>query len=88
MLTDESIVSLKPHLLYRKKWVRTHKKVGTDQIFLPRKPSLRCFHGMDPDSLFSGFGAISGYGPQTEKNTSTDPFCCSSKALSKRIFVP
>ena len=26
--------TLKPHLHYRKKWIRTHKKVGTDQIFL------------------------------------------------------
>ena len=33
------------------------KKVGTDQVFLPCKPSVPCLHEMDPDSLFSGFGA-------------------------------
>lgn len=49
---------LKPHLYYRKKWVWTHKKIGMDQIFLLRKPSVPCFHEMDPDSLFSSFGAI------------------------------
>ena len=32
--------------------------VGMDQIFLPCKPSVPCLHEMDPDSLFSGFGAI------------------------------
>ena len=41
---------LKPHLHYTKKWVRTHKKVGTDQIFLPCKPSVPCFYEMGPDS--------------------------------------
>ena len=35
-----------------KKWVRTRKKVGTDQIFFPCKPSVLCFHEMGPDSLF------------------------------------
>ena len=44
---------------------------GTDQIFLSCKPSVPCFHEMDPDMLFSGFG---GYGPKTEKQTSPDPF--------------
>ena len=58
-----------------------------DQIFLPCKPSVPCFHEMDPDSLFSGFGTIGGYGPKPGK-TSPDPFCCCSKALCKRIFVP
>ena len=81
------VYRLKPHLHYRKKWVRTHRKVGTDQIFLPCKPSVPCFHEMDPDSLFSGFGAIGGYDPKTEKKTSPDPFRC-SKALCKRIVVP
>ena len=42
----------------------SHKKVGTDQIFLPCKPSASCFHEMDPDLLFSGLAAIGGYGPQ------------------------
>ena len=68
------LLSQKPHLHYTKKWVRTHKKVGTDQIFLPCKPSVPCFYEMGPDSLFSGFGAIGGYGPKTEKKTSPDPF--------------
>ena len=81
------VCRLKPHLHYRKKWVPTHRKVGTDQIFLLCKPSVSCFHEMDPDSLFSGFGAIGGYGPKTEKKTSPDPFRC-SKALCKRIVVP
>ena len=36
----------------KKKWVRTCKTVGTDQIFFPCKPSVLCFHEMDPDSLF------------------------------------
>ena len=57
------------------------KKVGTDQIFLPCKPSVPCLHEMDPDSLFSGFGTIG----KTEKKTSPDPLGC-SKALCKRIF--
>ena len=35
-----------------KKWVRTRKKVGTVQIFFPCKPSILCFHEMDPDPLF------------------------------------
>ena len=47
-----------PHLHHRKKWVRTHKKVGTDQIFLPRKLFVPCFYEMDPDSIFSVFLAI------------------------------
>ena len=63
------------------------KKMGPDQIFLPCKPSVPCFHEIDPDSLFSGFGAIGGYGPKTEKKKSPDPFRC-SKALCKRIVVP
>ena len=76
------VCRLKPHLHYRKKWVPTHRKVGTD-----RDISISCFHEMDPNSLFSGFGAIGGYGPKTEKKTSPDPFRC-SKALCKRIVVP
>ena len=55
------VCRLKPHLHYGKKWVQTHRKVGTDQIFFRCKPSVPCLHEMDPDSLFSGFGAIGGY---------------------------
>ena len=53
-----------------------------DQIFLLCKPSVPCFHEMDPDSLFSSFGAIA----RPKKTTTLDPFCC-SKALCKCIFV-
>ena len=82
------VCRLKPHLHCKNKWVPTHRKVGTDQIFLLCKASVSCFHEMDPNSLFSGFGAIGGYGPKTEKKkTSPDPFRC-SKALCKRIVVP
>ena len=62
------------------------KKVGTDQIFLPCKPSVPCLHEMDPDSLFSGFGAIGAYGPKTEKKTSPDPFCCSKRCVNTSSF--
>ena len=41
---------------------------------------------MDPDSLFSGFGAIGAYGPKTEKKNESRPFLL-FKALCKRIFV-
>ena len=71
----------KPHLHYRKKWVRTHKKVGTDQIFLPCKPSVLCFNETDTDSLFSGFGVISGYGPQTEKKNKSGSLLLFESAL-------
>ena len=64
------------------------QKVGTDQIFLPCKPSVPCLHEIDPDSLFSGFGAIGAYGPKTEKKKNeSGPFLL-FKALCKRIFVP
>ena len=65
----------------------SHKKVGTDQIFLPCKPSVPCFHEMDPDSLFSGLGGHRRLWPQNPPKTSPDPFCC-SKALCKRMFLP
>ena len=65
---------LKPHLYHRKKRVRNHKKVGTDQIFLPCKPSVPCFHEMDPDLLFSGLAAIGGYGPKTPQKRVRSPF--------------
>ena len=73
LASDIFVPNHKPHLHYRKKWVRTHKKVGTDQIFLPCKPSVPCFHEMDPDSLFSGFGAIGGYDPKAEKKDESGP---------------
>ena len=62
------------------------KKVGTDQIFLPCKPSVPCLHEMDPDSLFSGFGTIGAHGPKTEKKTSPDPFCCSKRCVNTSSF--
>ena len=72
----------------QKKWVRTQRKVGTDQIFLPRKLFVPCFHETDPDSIFSGFLAIGRtMAPKPKKKTSPDLFCC-SKTLFKRIFVP
>ena len=64
--------------------IYTIEKNGSGPIKkLPCKPSVPCFHEMDPDSLFSGFGATGGYGPKTEKRP--DPFSC--KALCKLIFV-
>ena len=87
LASDIFVPSHMPHLHYRKKWVRTHKKVGTNKIFLPCKPYVPCVHEMDPDSLFSGLGAIGGYGSKTEKKkTNPQPFCC-SKTLCKRIFA-
>ena len=88
LASDIFVPNHKPHLHYRKKWVRTHKKVGTNKLFFPCKPYVPCVREMNPDSLFSGFGAIAAYGPKTEKKkkTSPDPFCC-SKALCKRTFV-
>ena len=59
---------LKTPFTLQKKWVQTHKKVGMHQIFLLCKPSMPCFHEMDLDSVFSGFGVIGGYGSKTEKN--------------------
>lgn len=44
---------------------------------------IPCLYEMDPDLLFSGFGAI---GPKLKK-VSPDPFCC-LKALCEHIFVP
>ena len=70
----------------QKKMIPDRKKVGTDQIFLPCKPSVLCLHEMDPDSLFSGFGAIGAYGPKTEKKTSADPFCCSKRCVNTSSF--
>ena len=78
--------TLKPHLHYRKKWVRTHKKVGTDQIFLPCKPSVPCFHEMDTDSPFSGFGVIGGYGPKTEKKRVPIPFTVRKRSVNASSF--
>ena len=77
----------KPHLHYRKKWVRTHKKVGTNKIFLPRKPYVPCVHEMDLDSLFSGFGAIGGYDPKTEKKKRVrTPFAVRKRRVNASSF--
>ena len=81
-----SFEGVKPHLHYTKKWVRTHKKVGTDQIFLPCKPSVPCFYEMGPDSLFSGFGAIGGYGPKTEKKRVRTPFPDRKRCVNASSF--
>ena len=50
-----------------KKWVRTRKKVGTDQIFFPCKPSVLCFHEMDPDSLFLVLGPWAAMATKAKK---------------------
>jgi len=50
-----------------KKWVRTRKKVGTDQIFFPCKPSVLCFPEMDPDSLFLVLGPWAAVAPEPTK---------------------
>ena len=70
------VCRLKPHLHYRKKWVPTHRKVGTDQIF-----PYHVFMKMDPNSLFSGFGAIGGYGPKTEKKNESGPLSLLESAV-------
>ena len=70
-----------------KKWVRTRKKVGTDQIFFPCKPSVLCFHEMGPDSLFWFLWPKTEKKKKKKRKTSPDPFCC-SKAVCQRIFVP
>ena len=85
-LHDDIVLLLKPHLHYTKKWARTHKKVGTDQIFLPCKPSVPCFYEMGPDSLFSGFGAIGGYGPKTEKKRVRTPFPDRKRCVNASSF--
>ena len=63
-----------------KKWVRTRKKVGTVQIFFPCKPSILCFHEMDPDPLFF-------QNRKKKKKKESGPLLL-LKALCKRIFVP
>ena len=50
---DSSQHPQSPIYTTEKNWVWTHKKVSVDWIFLPCKPSVPCFHEMDPDSLFS-----------------------------------
>ena len=49
------------------------KNGGLLVVYLHRAP-FTLHKKMGPDSLFSGFGAIGGYGPKTEKKTSPDPF--------------
>lgn len=66
--------------------VPVKKLVRTRYFFLVNLPYYVFQNGSG--LAFSGFGAMGGYGPRTEKKkTSPDPFCC-SKALCKRIFVP
>ena len=67
----------------KKKWVRTHRKVGTDQIFLLHKLSVPRFHETDPDSIFSGFLAIGRTMPPKPKKKKRvrTPF-----AVRKRCF--
>ena len=64
----------------------SHKKVGTDQIILPSKPSVRCFHEMDPDLLFSGLGAIGGYGPKTPQKRVRTPFAVRKRCVNACSF--
>ena len=64
----------------------SHKKVGTDQIFLPCKPSVPCFHEMDPDLLFSGLGAIGGYGPKTPQKRVRTPFAVRKRCVNACSF--
>ena len=52
-LIGQQSASSSPIYTTEKNWVWTHKKVSVDWIFLPCKPSVPCFHEMDPDSLFS-----------------------------------
>ena len=64
----------------------SHKKGGTDQIFLPCKPSVPCFHEMDPDLLFSGLGAIGGYGPKTPQKRVRTPFAVRKRCVNACSF--
>ena len=44
---------------------------------------------MDPNSLFSGFGAIGGYGPKTEKKNESGPLSLLESAVkTHRRSVP
>ena len=76
------VCRLKPHLHYRKKWVPTHRKVGTDQIF-----PYHVFMKWIRTRFFLVLGPQAAMGPKRKKKTSPDPFRC-SKALCKRIVVP
>ena len=72
--------TLQARLLYRKNGSGPIKSwYGPD--ILRCKPSVPCFHEMDPDSPFSGC-----LWPQNRKKKSLDPFCC-PKAPCKLIFV-
>ena len=41
---------------------------------------------MDPDSLFSGFGAIGGYGPKAEKKQVRTPFAGRKRCVNASSF--
>ena len=75
LASDIFVPNHKPHLHYRKKWVRTHKKVGTNKLFFPCKPYL-------------GFGAIGGYGPKTEKKKKLvrTPFAVRKRCVNAPSF--
>ena len=48
--------------------------------------SVPCFYEMGPDSLFSGFGAIGGYGPKTEKKRIRTPFPDRKRCVNASSF--
>ena len=63
-----------------------------DQIFLLRKPSVPCFHEMDPDSLFSSFGAIARPKKTEKKQQLRTPFavqkhCVNASSFSTIFFM-
>ena len=55
------------------------KKVGTDHIFMPCKPSLSCFHEMDSDSLFLVLGP-------KKKRVRTIPYHLLNRELKHQTF--
>ena len=81
---------LKPHLYYRKNGSGPIKKlVWTRYFCCMRKPSVPCFHEMDPDSLFSSFGAIAT--PKKKQQLRT-PFavrkhCVNASSFSTIFFM-
>ena len=79
--------SLAPFTLQKKSGSGPIKiKVGMDHIFLPCKPSVPCFHEMDPNSIFSGFEAIGGYGPKTEKKRVRTPLAVRKRCVNASSF--
>ena len=48
--------------------------------------SVPCFYEVGPDSLFSGFGAIGGYGPKTEKKRVRTPFPDRKRCVNASSF--